>query len=404
MRGVIKPVLFSFFVVYITLSGCVKDPDGTPEFQNVPVLQFENIEIAEQDIDDTLNVTVTLAGENKTNAIVRFAVLPGAAAADVDYKLLSENKLVFSPEKSTAVIQFLIIGDGVREGKETFTIQYYNPINMQLIEQKQIVTIADDDDNTAGLQIPASGYKTPLSYPGYKLQWADEFDSTALNPSIWVYETGTGNGGWGNNELQYYREDNTTLVNGHLVITAKAQKFGNRNFTSSRLKTQGKKSMKFGRVDVRASLPKGQGIWPAIWMLGTNISSVGWPACGEIDIMELTGDQPKRAFSTIHFGPSPDQRQLRSQYFFLEGEKSFHDEFHVFSMVWKENLIEMYIDDQKYHTITPATLGNIPYPFNKSFFFILNVAVGGNLPGSPDATTPFPQSMIVDYIRVFQPE
>jgi len=404
MTSIFKFTLASIFAVMICVSGCIEDPDGSPVYENLPVLQFEDVEVAEQDIDDTLDVVVRLVGDNKTNAIVRFSVLQGSASADIDYKLLSDSKIVFSPEKSTAVLQFLIVGDGAREGKESFIIQYYNPINLQLNNQKQTVTILDDDDNTAGLQIPASGYKTPTTYPGYKLVWADEFDSTALNLNNWVFETGTGNGGWGNNELQYYRDDNTTLVNGHLVITAKAQKFGNSNFTSSRIKTQGKKSFKFGRVDVRAALPVGQGLWPAIWMLGTNITSVGWPACGEIDIMEFTGDQPKRAFSTVHFGPSPDQRQLRSKYFFLEGEKSFHNEFHVFSMVWKENLIEMYIDDQLYHTITPATLGNIPYPFNKNFFFILNVAVGGNLPGSPDNTTPFPQSMIVDYIRFFQPQ
>ncbi len=397
-------IIPTLFVFIIFLSGCIEDPDGSPVYQNLPTLQFDNIEIGEQDIDDTLDVKVSLVGENKTNAIVRFSVLSGSAANDADYKLLSDSKMVFRPGETSVVLQFLIVGDGVREGKESFTIQYYNPVNMQLNEQKQIVSILDDDDNTVGLQIPASGYKTPLSYSGYKLVWADEFDSTAINDKNWVFETGTGNGGWGNNELQYYRDDNTTLVNGHLVITAKAQKFGNNNFTSSRLKTQGKKSFKFGRVDVRAALPKGQGLWPAIWMLGTNITSVGWPACGEIDIMELTGDQPNRVLSTVHFGPSPDQRQLRSKYFFLENGKSFFDEFHVFSMIWKENLIEMYIDDQLYHTITPATLGNIPYPFNKNFFFILNVAVGGNLPGSPDNSTPFPQSMIVDYIRVFQPQ
>jgi beta-glucanase (GH16 family) len=216
-----------------------------------------------------------------------------------------------------------------------------------------------------------------------------------------VHETGAG--GWGNNELQYYREDNTSLVNGNLVITAKEQRYGQSNYTSSRIVSRGKKAFKFGRVDIRASLPKGQGLWPALWMLGTNITSVGWPVCGEIDIMELTGNLPNRVLGSVHFGSSPEKRQIRSMAKYLDGNKSFHNEFHVFSIIWKDNLIEFLVDDEKYFTITPQDMGNELYPFNKSFFFIMNVAVGGNLPGSPDPSTPFPQHMIVDYIRVFQP-
>lgn len=396
-------IFFSLFSMVLYF-GCAEDPDGTPGKTDFPVLKFSDYTWEEQDIDDTVSVELSLEGENKTNAIVRFAVLSGSAVSGLDFKVLTEGKLVFGPGESKKTIQIVIIGDGVKEINEGFTIQYYNPINLTLERDRQSFTIIDDDDNTAGLTIPSTGYSTPLSYPGYKLVWADEFDSETLNPDNWVHETGTGNNGWGNNELQYYREDNTTLVNGHLVITAKAQRFGGNNYTSSRIKSQGKKSFKFGRVDIRAALPKGQGLWPALWMLGTNITSVGWPACGEIDIMELTGDLPNRVLSTVHFGQNVEQREYRSQSLYLDNNKNFHDEFHVFSMIWNENLIEFYMDDIKYHTITPASVGNAPYPFNKNFFFIMNVAVGGNLPGNPNATTPFPQSMIVDYIRVFQPQ
>ncbi|MBL7829236.1 MAG: glycoside hydrolase family 16 protein, partial [Saprospiraceae bacterium] len=159
---------------------------------------------------------------------------------------------------------------------------------------------------------------------------------------------------------------------------------------------------KFGRVDIRAALPKGQGIWPALWMLGTNIDAVSWPACGEIDIMELTGNLPNRVLSTVHFGANVSQHQYVSQSKYLSGNDNFQDEFHVFSIIWVADKIEFLIDNEVYHTITPASLNGAPYPFNKPFFFIFNIAVGGNLPGSPDNTTPFPQSMIVDYIRVFQ--
>lgn len=391
-------------IAFSILVSCAADPDGSPESLVLPVLKVSDLTITEQDIDDTLSLTVALEGENKANAIVRFAVIPGTAREGLDFTVLTESKLVFAPGENEKTVQVVIFGDGVKENAEAITLQFYNPINLKIEGDKQVITILDDDDNTAGLQIPNQGYSTPTSYAGYKKVWADEFDSTGLNPNYWVHETGNGSGGWGNNELQYYREDNTSLVNGHLVITAKRQKFGGFDYTSSRIKTQGKKSFKFGRVDIRAALPKGQGIWPALWMLGTNITSVGWPACGEIDIMELTGDLPNRVLSTVHFGANVAQRQYKSQSKYLENGKNFHDEFHVFSMIWKENLIEFLVDDEVYHTITPASVGNAPYPFNKNFFFIMNVAVGGNLPGNPDATTELPQNMIVDYIRVFQPE
>jgi beta-glucanase (GH16 family) len=151
-------------------------------------------------------------------------------------------------------------------------------------------------------------------------------------------------------------------------------------------------------------LPKGQGVWPALWMLGTNITTVNWPACGEIDIMELTGDLPNRVLSTVHYGPDVAGRQFKGNSLYLTGNKNFQDEFHVFTLIWKEDLLEFYVDDEKFYTITPASLGNNAYPFNKNFFFIMNIAIGGNLPGNPDATTPLPQNMIVDYIRVFQPK
>jgi len=149
-------------------------------------------------------------------------------------------------------------------------------------------------------------------------------------------------------------------------------------------------------------LPSGQGIWPALWMLGSNIDAVGWPACGEIDIMELTGDLPNRILGTIHYGANPNEAQSNSGTKYLDGQANFQDEFHVFSINWENNMIQFLLDGEVYHTITPATLNGVPYPFNKNQFFIFNVAVGGNWPGSPDASTAFPQHMIVDYVRVFQ--
>ena len=137
--------------------------------------------------------------------------------------------------------------------------------------------------------IPQLGNTSPSSYPGMSLVWADEFDGSSLNQNFWSYETGNGTNGWGNNELQFYRTENTGIQDGCLVITAKKEPYGGKEYTSSRIITKNKKQFQYGRVDIRAALPKGQGIWPALWMLGANYDTVNWPACGEIDIMEMIG-------------------------------------------------------------------------------------------------------------------
>lgn len=394
--------VFVGFFALTTIQSCSEDPDGSPATLSLPVLEVSDLELKESDTDEIVSLALNLVGSNPTNAVVSFAAVSNSATAGADFEVLTSGKIIFSAEEKTKAISIKLFGDEVKELKETFTIKFYNPINMSIKTDLINVTILDDDDNTAGLVIPTTGYSTPTEYDGYNLVWADEFNDGVLNDSNWSHETG--GGGWGNNEWQYYREDNVSFLNGNLVITAKDQKYGGNDYTSSRIVTKGKKAFKYGRVDIRAALPKGKGLWPALWMLGTNISSVGWPACGEIDIMELTGDLPNRVLSTVHFGPSVAQRQFKSNSKYLTGNEDFNKEFHVFSMDWKENIIEFYVDDEKFYTITPADTGTAPYPFNKNFFFIFNVAVGGDLPGYPDATTAFPQSMIVDYVRVFQPK
>ncbi len=248
-------------------------------------------------------------------------------------------------------------------------------------------------------QAPTTGYSTPLSYPGYTLSWNDEFDANSLS-SDWVYELGNGNWGWGNNELQYYRQENVNVDNGILTITAKEELFGGYNYTSGRIKTQGNRSFKYGRIDIRAALPKGQGLWPALWMLGDDITTASWPACGEIDIMELiggTGANDRTVHGTMHWDANG--------YASFGGSNSlasgtFGDEWHVFSIIWDGNSIKFLRDDIQYHVM--SITGPELTEFHQNFFLIFNVAVGGNWPGSPNATTEFSQSMFVDYVRVFQ--
>jgi beta-glucanase (GH16 family) len=393
------------FAVSILLWGCLKEDNGAAPAISLPAISVSDLTVTEGDVDQVHQLEVTLTGDNKTNAIISFAAVPGSALSGSDYKVLTTGKIQFAPGETKKIIEISITGDDVKEPKESFQIKFYNPLNATLTKDLVTVTILDDDDNTAGLVIPTSGYTSPTSYPGYHLAWSDEFDSTALNLNNWTFELGDGcpnNCGWGNNELQYYRQENTSVVNGNLVITALNQKFGSRDYTSSRLVSKGKKQFKFGRIDIRAALPKGKGLWPALWMLGSNIDAVSWPACGEVDMMELTGDLPNRVVGTVHYGASVSQHQYTGMSDYLTGTDNFHDQFHVFSINWENNLIEFMVDGQVYQTITPTSLGTAPYPFNKNFFFIFNVAVGGDFPGNPDPATAFPQYMVVDYIRVFQ--
>jgi len=262
----------------------------------------------------------------------------------------------------------------------------------------------DDNDQPASVSlIPETGYLSPKTYPNLSLIWADEFDGTSLNEKDWNYELGDGcpgNCGWGNNELEYYKKENTTVKDGYLIIEAKKESEGGKLYTSSRLTTQGKVNQKYGRVDIRAALPKGKGIWPALWMLGKNINQVGWPKCGEIDIMEMIGG-PKddgTIYGTVHWDNAGSGAQYGGKSELLSG--TFNDKFHVFTITWDEKFIIWYLDDKEYHKIdiSPSGLSEL----KEEFFFIFNVAVGGNWPGNPDATLVFPQRMIVDYIRVFK--
>ena len=267
------------------------------------------------------------------------------------------------------------------------------------IEKNETVNVFVGRPTNDGVP-PVTGYVTPLSYMDYNLVWNDEFNGSALSTTDWNYEIGTGNGGWGNNELQYYRQENTSVSNGILTIQAKKEFFNASSYTSSRITTQNKQSFQYGRVDIRASLPFGKGLWPAVWMLGDNISSVGWPSCGEIDIMELVGggDTDNEVHGTAHWEFNGSRALSGGSNRLSNG--TFAHEFHVFSIVWDSQKIEWFRDDIKYKTldIRPADLSE----FQNSFFLIFNVAVGGDWPGSPNSLTLFPQYMFVDYVRVFQ--
>ncbi len=229
----------------------------------------------------------------------------------------------------------------------------------------------------------------------------DEFDTPgAPDASLWNYDIGTGQNGWGNNELQYYtdREKNVTAQNGYLIITAHKESYNGSGYTSARLLTKGKFSQAYGRFETRMKLPWGQGIWPAFWMLGADIDSVSWPAAGEIDIMEVRGQDPTILIGSVH-GPGYSGGSAISKSYTLKGGR-FDTDFHVFGIEWGPSYINYYVDDVLYNQITPADVPG-DWVFNKPFFILMNVAVGGNFVGPPSAETVFPQTMLIDYVRVY---
>jgi beta-glucanase (GH16 family) len=251
----------------------------------------------------------------------------------------------------------------------------------------------------------------PKAPEGYTLVWSDEFngkDGSLPDPAKWTYDIG-GNG-WGNHELEYYtnRSENARIEDGKLVITARQEAFtgpdGTKfNYTSARLKTQGLFSQAYGRFEARIKLPAGQGMWPAFWMLGENIGSVGWPKCGEIDVMENVGKEPGINHGSLH-GPSftGSTSDLTATIALPAGQK-LSDDFHVYAVEWEPAVVRFYLDSNLYATFPSAQWpAGGTWVFDHRFFLILNVAVGGDWPGSPDETTAFPQTMLVDYVRVYK--
>lgn len=240
--------------------------------------------------------------------------------------------------------------------------------------------------------------------PRWVLSWSDEFDGPAgapPDPAVWSFDIGTD---WGNAQLEYDtdRPENVSLDGaGHLAITARREAYGGQPFTSGRIKTQGRVEQRWGRFEARLRLPSGRGLWPAFWMLGSDFPEVGWPASGEIDVMEYRGQEPTVVLGTVHGPGYSGGASVSGRYDLLGGR--FDTEFHVFGVEWSADAITWYVDDTPYHRVRPGDLPG-PWVFDQPFFIILNVAVGGHFVGPPDPATPFPQSMLVDWVRLYRRE
>jgi beta-glucanase (GH16 family) len=260
-----------------------------------------------------------------------------------------------------------------------------------------------------GFMVARSNARVPAKQPApaWSLVWSDEFDlpdNSRPDPSKWKFDLG--GGGWGNDELEYYtnRPDNSFIRDGKLVIRAikgDSSTHNARGYTSARIKTLGLFEQAYGRFEARIKIPRGRGVWPAFWLLGNDFGAIDWPACGEIDIMENIGKEPSAIHGSMH-GPGYSHKHALTSIYKLPAG-AFSDDFHIFAIEWDHGVVSFFVDQQRYARFTREQLpAGTKWVFDHPFFIILNLAIGGDWPGSPNSTTVFPQEMLVDYVRVYK--
>ena len=388
-------------LLIVVTTACSKSGKGGGQQNNTgnqPSVKVSDVTQARQTQASAFRFYIDLSAAGQQAVTVSYATADGTAKAGVDYT--AETGTITIPAGTTEVyVDVPVSGDSLRQADQTFSFTLNAVTNAVLGTSHATGTILNAD--LLYLPTDTTGYTTPTSYPGVNLVWSDEFNGNALNTANWNYEQG--GSGWGNNELENYtnRTQNVFVSAGHLIIEARQESYGGNNYTSGRLTTQGKQSFTFGRIDIRAKLPVSKGMWPALWMLGSNISTVPWPGCGETDIMELIGTYPSRITGSLHWLQSGgSEGTYNNNYNLSTGD--FSQQFHVYSIIWKQDSVQFLVDDQPYVNGGASVVTSGTYPFNSPFFFIFNVAVGGSWPGPPDGTTIFPQRMFVDYVRVFQ--
>ena len=345
-----------------------------------------------------------IAGQNIAWAEVSFRDAAGNILALYRSALISANSIAAGsfPHNKWTLLQ---------------VTNQYNPVTFAITNQTSLlvappntayaryqITFQGDASNSAG-----SMYFDDLSlnqtgggaYGNWNITWSDEFNESTINPKIWTYDTG--GGGWGNNELEYYTtsSQNSYLSNGVLHIVALQQSMNGSSYTSARMKSEGLYAKEYGRLEWRGKLPAGVGMWPALWLLGADFSSVGWPGCGEVDVVENNGTALTNVQGSLHSGSD------ETQTYTLPGGSVTN--FHIYTLDWTTNAFSFYVDGLRYETQTnwSSSVGSYPIPFNQPFFFLMNLAVGGNYVGNPSASainagTTFPQELQVDYVRVYE--
>lgn len=314
-------------------------------------------------------------------------VVPENLVVTADIAADNSGNVSFSATATNAVTYDYDYGNGVYQTVATGKITYKYPASGNYTVN---VTAKSSSGKTISKSISITVNVV------LRLVWSEEFDvDGSPNSGKWGYDIGTGSGGWGNNELQYYtnRTDNAVVLNGKLIITAKKEAFSGSGYTSARLLTKDKFSFKYGKIEVSAKLPVGGGTWPAIWMLGSNINTVPWPACGEIDIMEHVGNTPNKIYGTVHYPGFSGGNAVGG----FTNIPNVSSTFHTYTVEWSPSTINWLVDGTQFFSF--ANKGNLP--FNDNFFIILNVAMGGNFGGAIDPAFTG-STMEVDYVRVYQ--
>lgn len=358
---------------------CSKSTSSTDS--QVPYIRIYDVTQTRDSVNTTMRFRVSVTPQTNKQVKVDYATEAATAQAGTDFTAKT-GTLTIDANQPEAFIDIQVIGRQLKQSAQLFYVKLSNAAGAQL----------ENDRATATLQNPGK----------LQMVWSDEFNGTSLTTTDWNYETG--GGGWGNNELENYTSgtNNAYLENGNLVIEAKKENLGAENYTSARLTTKGKRKFTYAKVEIRAKLPVAKGIWPALWMLGENINTVSWPSCGEIDMMEEIGEvQPSKVYGTAHWGTS-SATHLSSGGSYSLPAGSFADSFHVFTLDWTADKMQWSVDGTKYYEVTRQQVTGGNYPFDKDFFIILNLAVGGSWPGNPTSATTFPQKMYVDYVRVYQ--
>ena len=361
----------ALFIITLVFSTSCQKEKSLPEI----IINSSEFTIAEDAPNASVNIPVTLSGASENEVSIDYSTVDSTAISGMDYVPATSGKLIFKPGDKSEFISIDILSDTAQKQDMYFKVIFENPVNGVLARHDVTIKIINVD------------YAT--------LVWSDEFDTGPLNTATWNYEQGAG--GWGNNELQNYTdsEDNVHIDSGYLHITALHPSTS--SYTSGRITTQEKKEFTYLRVDIRAKLPEGQGLWPALWMLGSNFSTVGWAKCGEIDIMELLGHEPDITHGAVHWDATGYSSRTDS---YTLNSGTFSSGFHIFTLIWTPNNLKWLVDDELFFNLNRTSITGFPFDYPQ--FFIFNVAVGGNWPGYPDVTTVFPQHMIVDYIRVYK--
>ncbi|OZM57392.1 hypothetical protein CIB95_07995 [Lottiidibacillus patelloidae] len=356
-------------------------------------------------------VSITAKTENERNITIKIG-----ATGNKGWKAYGIKDITLTSNYETYEFEFTMYDETDTSSRfEIFFAQNEQPVWIRNVSMEKI----DEEEPTITLEDLSNRVKTEIDedkVEEWELVWADEFEGDTINLNYWTFEIGNGAEkgipGWGNNELEYYTDspNNAYIEDGHLIIQAlkEVKNFSydginyTTEYTSARMITQGKVNTTYGRIEARIKVPSGQGIWPAFWMLGEDIETVGWPQSGEIDILEYIGSNVTEIHGTVH-GPVTAGPGINGH---IDMGIDLSKDFHVYAIEWDEDEVEFYIDDILYHIVNKDEVdleyGPEEWVYDHDHFLILNLAVGGNWPGSPDETTIFPKQLIVDYIRMYK--